>query len=204
MRELAMRWLPIKLLRVILRQWKLLTAALVAAGIIHIWSTLNASQILVSPGYARLVRDLPINTTKHLAPIVPRQQRLAFMMPNARYAVCRYDATKSPIRLVAVLPEIGWSLSLHAPNGANFYFVPGSRQRVTKLDLTIQPKGIAFINQAAPNTISNIRRPKVLLPHPHGIAILTAPVKGLAYRRLIDEQMSSFRCLPIRQTTANR
>lgn len=193
-----------KYVRWLTGQWKLLASALIAAAIVHIWLTLSAAQNTASPGYADLVENMPINQITYLPPVTPKHQPLPFMMPDARYAICRFDATAGAIRLQAVLPDTGWSLSLHAPNGANFYFVPGSSSRVTKLDLTLQPAGYSYLAPPETGRRNKVQRPKVLLPQSEGIAVLKAPVKGLAYRRQVDEQLNAFSCRPIPQAVARR
>jgi len=191
-------------LKFIARQWRLLLAASVAAAIVHIWTTLSAMEATVVPGYRALVKDLPINKVSFLDPIEPGNQPLPFMMPDALYAICRFDATDTTIRLVANLPEAGWSLSLHAPNGDNYYFVPGTNARQTRLDVTLQPTGATFLAIPSGTLSQNTEKPKILLPDPHGIAVLRAPIKGLAYRRLSDEQRSAFRCIPTSGNSAKR
>lgn len=191
-------------LRFIARQWRLLLAATVAAAIVHIWTTLSAMEATVVPGYRALVKDLPINKVSFLDPIEPGNQPLPFMMPDALYAICRFDATETTIRLVANLPEAGWSLSLHAPNGDNYYFVPGTNARETKLDVILQPTGATFLSIPSGTLPQSTEKPKILLPNPRGIAVLRAPIKGLAYRRQSDEQRSQFRCIPTSGSSANR
>jgi uncharacterized membrane protein len=190
-----MRWLWF-----IARQWRLLLAALVAAAIVHIWTTLSGMKETVVPGYAALVKDLPVNRVSFLKPVKAGSQPLPFMMPDALYAICHFDATETTIRLVANLPEAGWSLSLHAPNGDNYYFVPGTNARQTRLDVILQPTGATFRKIPHDRLPTTTERPKILLPDPHGIAVLRAPVKGLAYRRMIDEQRSAFVCRPTSHT----
>lgn len=190
--------------RWLLDQWRLVAAALVAAAVVHIWLTLSATAQRVSPGYATLTRWLAVNQVSHLPPLAAGKQPLPFMMPDMLYAICVYDASRAAIRLKAVLPEAGYSLSLHTPAGANFYFVPGTNERITDLDLVLQTSGTAFFlpRTEAPN--SRTEKPKVALPGPRGIAILRTPIKGLAYRRLADEQRDSFTCAPIAKSEARR
>lgn len=193
-----------KVVRFILGQWRLLSAALVAAAIIHIWTTLSAMDQAITPGYTTLVKDLPVNQITYLPPITPDAQPLPFLMPDALYAVCRYDASKGALRVTSTLPEAGWSLSLHAPNGDNFYFVAGTDARETKLDLVLQPIGAAYLSATAPHGSSGAAKPKVLLPDPVGVAILRAPIKGLSYRRQADELRSAFTCTRLQDNIAAR
>ena len=188
-------------LQTILGQWRLLLAALVAAGIVHIITTLTAAESDSSRGIARLSRDLPANQVVFLPPVTTNAQPLPFLSPDARYALCSFDASASLIRLRATLPESGWSLSLHAPDGGNFYFVPGIDGRETNVELMLRPPGGRFLA----NTVEIVRGgqviPEVQLAYTQGLAILKAPIKGLAYRRLADEQLGTFECGPIHPTT---
>jgi len=176
----------------------------VAAGIVHIWTTLRAMEGRQSPGYTQLIADRPVNAPTYLKPITPSFQPLPFMMPDSFYAVCPYDTAKTAVRLKADLLDAGWSLSLHTPDGANFYFVPGTALRITRLDLTLQPAGTAFLAPPGLDHASNVQRPKILLAHPRGVAIVRAPIEGLAYRRTIDESLNGFGCAPLPQAVVNK
>lgn len=192
------------ILRAIIAHWRLLAASLVGAAIVHIWATLAATDQEVMPGYAALTANLPVNQITYLDPISPDNQPLPFLMPDTLYAICRFDTSEGSMRLKATLPEAGWSLSLHAPSGSNYYFVPGTDQRVTSLDLILQTAGAAFLTAPDPTSPGTVARPKVLLPNAHGIAVLRAPIKGLAYRRLSDELRSTFSCAPLTSGLASR
>ncbi len=188
-----MRWARRTLLR-ILSQWQLIAAACVAAAIIHIIATLSVSRTEHSLSIARLSQGLPDNTVVVLPPITTNAHPLPFLAPDARYALCLFDATASLIRVSTVLPETGWSLSLHAPNGDNFYFVPGIDGRETNVELQLRPPGGRFLSNDVEVVRGERLVPEVNLPAPRGLAILKAPTKGLAYRRQVDEQLSAFRC----------
>ena len=184
------------LIRLILRNWRLLLSAFVAAVVIHLWTTLAAVTNQTTPAFARLAAKLPVNQISYLPEVTPQNQMLPFMLPDVRYAMCRYDASDGAIRIQAVIPGPGWSLSLHAPNGDNFLYVPGTADRATRINLVVKSsrnfvdgKGI---EAAAPTTAAG--RPEIKVENPVGVAIYRAPVDAIALRRMVDEQLNSFRC----------
>ena len=178
----------------IARQWRLLSASLVAAAIVHILLTLSSAQFAEATSYQVLSKDLPVNQATFGKPVTAATQPLPFFSPDALYSFCRYDASTTRIRVSAILPDVGWSLSLHTPKGENFYFVPGNGRRSTDIDLVLVPPGDVFAHGNIEVNRSNKSIPQIKLPHVRGLVILRAPVKGLAYRRQIDEQRGAFRC----------
>ena len=184
------------------RHWGLLFAAIVAGAIVHILATLSASRSGDALSYRLLARALPANDVVVAKPISAKFQPLPFMTTHARYAFCRFDANQRLVRLKARLPGTGWSLSLHAPNGDNFYFVGGIDDRPLDIDVVLEPPGGLLFGD--PITISRGKKriPKVSLPNTQGIAIFKGPIKGLAFRRRVDELLSSFRCFAVRDNAA--
>ena len=189
-----------KFLRMILRNWRLLAAAVTAAGIVHLWTTLAAVHNNAVPGFIQLAEELPVNRISYLPEVTPENQKLPFMMPDVRYAVCRYDATNGPIRIRAHVPGPGWSLSLHSPIGDNFLYVPGTDDRATNVNLLLRaPKRNIEVKSFGTSTPTQ-GSPEINLKSPIGVAIYKAPVGALAFRRQIDERLNSFKCFQERRT----
>ena len=179
-----------------LGQWRLITAALIAAAIVHILVTLSAAQIAEATSYKALTRELPVNQVAFSEAVTSKTQPLPFYNADALYSYCRYDASTSRIRVSAKLPDVGWSLSLHTPKGENFYFVPGNTRRMIDINLVLVPPGNVFAHGTTEVSRSNKSIPAVKLPDVRGLVVLRAPIKGLAYRRQVDEQRAAFRCGP--------
>ena len=177
-----------------LAQWRLITAALVAAAIIHILVTLSSAQIAEATSFKVLSRSLPVNQAAFGQPVTAKNQPLPFYNPDALYSYCRYDASTARIRVSAKLPDVGWSLSLHTPKGENFYFVSGNVRQETDINLVLEPPGNVFAHGNTEISEANQKVPLVKLPYVHGLVILKAPIKGLAYRRVIDEKRAAFKC----------
>jgi uncharacterized membrane protein len=182
-------------LLMIIREWKLVAAALVAGAIIHIVATLHGADIVQSRAYANLTRDLPSNQVVFAAPVTPENQPIPFFAPGSLYSYCHYDASTARIGLTVKLPEAGWSLSLYSPKGENFYYVAGTDARETDVKLVLVPPGNVFVDAALANAPgAGPVIPEVRLPAAEGLAILRAPIKGFAYQRRADERRGSFQC----------
>jgi uncharacterized membrane protein len=186
-------------LLVIVREWKLVAAALVAGAMIHIVATLHGADIGQSRAYGELTRELAVNQVVFAAPVTPDDQPLPFFAPGSLYSYCRYDTSTARVRLSAKLPEAGWSLSLYSPKGENFYYVAGTDERETDVRLVLIPPGNVFVDAPptnAPEAAPVI--PEIRVPDAEGLAILRTPIKGFAYQRRADERRGSFRCAALR------
>lgn len=186
-------------LRTILRNWRLLAAAITAAGIVHLWTTLISVRSGATPGFTQLTADLPVNQISYLPEITPESQKLPFMMPDVRYAVCHYDASDGPIRVRAEVPGPGWSLSLHAPAGDNFLYVPGTEDRATTVNILLKAPSKRFETETLGTVAVAQGSPEIKLNSPVGVAIYKAPIDALAFRRQIDERLNSFKCFQERR-----
>ncbi len=193
-----------KILHLILAQWRLAVTALILGAIIHILVTLSAAQIDQSSAYRILTRNLPPNQVAFAKPFGTKNQPLPYLDPGAFYSFCRYDASTSRIRVSAKLAAVGWSLSLHTPRGDNFYYVPGTDRRVTDVELVLEPPGNVFAPAETEVAPPATRIPVVKLPAAKGLVILRAPIKGLEYRRRADELRANFSCRIKNQRLAGR
>src|SRR5689334_11715976 len=104
--------------------WRTLAAAVLLAGIIHICATLAVPMLGASTAFAKLRQALPVNQMVILAPPAPGKEALPFLTPDALYAICRYDLSRDSLLITATLAHLGWALSLHTPQGDNFYVMP--------------------------------------------------------------------------------
>ena len=81
--------------------WQLILAARVAAGILHICATLASPYLTAASAYSRLAPGLPVNRMQILSVAAPGAEPVPFMSPDARYAMCRFDATGGPVSVAA-------------------------------------------------------------------------------------------------------
>src|SRR5262245_45026463 len=128
-----------------LSRWPVVLGALVAAAVVHICTIFALPFFYRSDAYSRLARTLPSNAFVILPQARPRAQVLPYQMPEARYAICRFDLSEGPVAVRAALAEPGWTLSAYTPEGESFYALPASEQRRVNLSLLMLPPGDRFL-----------------------------------------------------------
>lgn len=163
---------------------RVVAAAIVAIGILHICATFAAPHLAGKTAYEKLVPILPTNSFVILPPVRPGRQPLPFMGPDVRYTMCRYDTTDKPVTVTAALPGKGWSLAIQSTQGETLYVATGQDGRPTVITVQLvrsaehfqglTPESLGFAdNREAPQSVQSRK----------GIAVVRAPDQGLAYDR---------------------
>jgi uncharacterized membrane protein len=173
--------------------WRTFVGALLTAGIIHIVATLAVPALGSGNAFEKLRQALPVNRMVILAPPSPGREPLPFLMPDALYAVCRYDLAAQPLQVTAALIHAGWSLSLHTAQGDNFYAMPAQPVRRDAVALTVIAGGDK--SEFAP-TPRRLGAPDATITAPanDGLVIVRAPLKGLAWRREAEAALRRASC----------
>ncbi len=169
------------LLKHLLQRWPVVLAALIAAGIVHILTVFALPSFYRTDAYSRLARTLPVNTFVILPSARPRAQVIPFQLPDARYAICRFDLGQGPLVVRATLTEPGWTLSAYTTAGETFYALPASEQRRLNLTLLVLPAGERFIGAAASARTLDTDVSQVTAPGRTGLIVIQAPIKGRSY-----------------------
>lgn len=176
--------------------WRMLAAAVLLGGIVHICATLLSSVSTTGQAYRLLAEKLPLNRMIVLPLQTPGQQILPFLPPDALYAMCRYDLSGGPLSVSAVVPDAGWALSLHTAGGSNFYVLPGQRQRPTEVSFLMTPSGPEVQpiprGEGMPDT-------RIVSPTQEGVAVLRAPLRGLAWTAETEAILKRATCTPVRE-----
>ena len=179
--------------------WRTAAGAVLLGGIVHIGATLAVP--LVGPGqaFARLRDGLPQNRMVVLPPPVPGKQALPFLTPDSVYALCRYDVSVDSLRVSVAMADVGWTLSLHTPQGDNFYVMPVQAQRRGEVSLTVVP-GIDRLGEfvAAPRRIT-AQEASIASPTWEGLVMVRAPLRGLAWRGETEALLRRATCTPIKR-----
>ena len=119
--------------------WRTVIGALLLGGIIHITATLAVPLVSTGHAFTKLRDTLPANRMVVLPPLAPGKQPLPYLAPDALYAMCRYDVSVDSLVVTAAMAQAGWTLSLHTPQGDNFYVMPAQETRRGDVSLTVVP-----------------------------------------------------------------
>ena len=179
--------------------WRTVAGAVLLAGIVHISATLAVP--LLGPGNAfrKLRETLPVNQMVFLPPPTPANQLLPFVAADALYAACRFDVSATGVTVSALLADPGWTLSLHTPQGDNFYVMPAQQLRRSEVTFVIVPGGDKLVDFGA-----SARRPtgdetQVDSPVAEGLVLVRAPLRGLSWRAETEAKLRRASCAPVSQ-----
>lgn len=179
--------------------WRTVAGAMLLAGIVHISATLAVP--LLGPGNAfrKLRETLPVNQMVFLPPPTPANQLLPFVAADALYAACRFDVSATGVTVSALLADPGWTLSLHTPQGDNFYVMPAQQLRRSEVTFVIVPGGDKLVDFGA-----SARRPtgdetQVDSPVAEGLVLVRAPLRGLSWRAETEAKLRRASCAPVPQ-----
>lgn len=160
--------------------WRLLLIFFLVAGIVHLVMTFLAVNDTRASAYTRLTRVYPKNKMTIADAIAPQRQPLPFLAPDARYAFCPFETRNGTMRVRALLPDLGWTIGVYAPDGTNLYFAAASADRETTIDLSIISSEDRFQGLPATNP-ANID-PQQTIAAAKGLIVVRAPDKGEPYR----------------------
>ncbi|RTL71286.1 MAG: DUF1254 domain-containing protein [Hyphomicrobiales bacterium] len=177
--------------------WRVLLAGVIAAGLVHIAVVFTTPRTSPAPALVRLKPLLPANKAVTMPAPTPAKQPFPFVMPEALYAFCRFDLSVDNLRVSAVLPEPGWTLSLHSAFGDNFYIMPGQQKR-TDITFVIAP-GIASAEIGSSPRRFGSGDVQIPAPTLEGIVMVRAPLKGLAYRAETEAMLARTSCTPAKR-----
>ena len=168
-------------------------AGLLLGGILHILVVLTAPYTTEDAAMAKAAGVADVNVAKVLPPVRPGRQLFAFMAPDVRYVLCRYDISKDPVAVRTPLLEPTWSIALYDAKGENFYTITGADLQRREAELILAPSedgasGLPFGNDAPTTAIT------VSVPERSGLLVIRAP-EGLAGRaREIEQALAQVTC----------
>jgi len=176
--------------------WRTVVGAVLLAGIVHITATLAVP--LLGPGNAfrKLRETLPANQMVFLPPPTPNTQLLPFVAADALYAACRFDLTSTPVAVSAVLSDPGWTLSLHTPQGDNFYVMPAQQLRRSEVSLVISPASERLVDFVSSRRFSGDDS-QIESPVTEGLVLVRAPLRGLSWRAETEAKLRRASCTPV-------
>jgi uncharacterized membrane protein len=178
--------------------WRLLLVFVLVAAIVHIVQTFRAVDDRRDSAYARLQQELPHNVMTLARPVTPENQALPFLSPEAYYAFCPFETNLAPLRVRALLPDLGWTIGVYAPDGSAIYFAAASGERETNVDLSIVPSDDRFVGlPVETNPAHGIDNQQTIAARV-GLIVVRAPNKGAAYRSEEKAILEKAACTPAR------
>ena len=178
--------------------WRTVVGAVLLAGIVHITATLAVP--LLGPGNAfrKLRETLPANQMVFLPPPTPATQLLPFVAADALYAACRFDLSSTPVAVSAVLSDPGWTLSLHTPQGDNFYVMPAQQLRRSEVGFVITPQSERLVDFGSSRRVTGDDL-QIESPVTEGLVLVRAPLRGLSWRAETEAKLRRASCTPVPQ-----
>jgi len=169
---------------------------LVLAGLIHIAAVLALPSLAPKNAWARLVPLGPANTMIQIPAFSRGHEIMPMMAPDVRYAFCRFDLARGPVRLKGAVPDDLWMVAFYTPEGDNFYTVSGADMKSAQLDLVIakadQPVAEGGVD--APEESDEVF--VVKSPVEQGIAMIRAPLSGQSHAASAEEALKATVCSP--------
>ncbi len=174
-----------------------LLIAVLLAAILHIVATLIAPNIAGGTPFAKLSPVAPLHKFLVLPPVSPQNQPLAFMAPDVRYAMCRYNTAQGPVSVSVRLPGRGWALALYTPEGDNFYTALGQDGQQADISLQLTPVADRFLG-LTPEARGKASEATATLDIATGtgLIVVRAPDLGLAYRADTEATLQRATCTP--------
>jgi uncharacterized membrane protein len=179
--------------------WRTVIGSLLLGGIIHITATLAVPLVSSGHAFTKLRDTLPANRMVVLPPLAPGKQPLPYLAPDALYAMCRYDVSVDSLMVTAPMARAGWTLSLHTPQGDNFYVMPAQETRPGDISLTVVPSAERLGEFAATPRRVSVQEMQVASPSWEGLVVVRAPIKGLAWRAETEAALRRATCVPVKR-----
>ncbi|MGF1648833.1 MAG: hypothetical protein ACFCUN_00100 [Hyphomicrobiaceae bacterium] len=160
----------------------------------HILATLYLARERDSDALASLVAQLPINRMTIVEPQSPGREPIAFLMPEAHYAICPFDVAEQPLRVRMTMPDTGWLLSIHTMTGEGFYSAPGQADDELPIVVDVVPPGDALNGIELAARTRDLQTAKVIAPHAQGIVVVRAPILALSLEADTLKQLAGAAC----------
>ena len=112
-------------------------AAILLGGIVHLSTVLAMPQAAKQDAYSRLAALTPVNAMMPLVPTKAGAEIMPFMDPAFAAAVCRYDLTAGPLKLIAPVSQAYTSVTFYTRRSVAYYAINdrAAGRRTIELDL---------------------------------------------------------------------
>lgn len=174
----------------------LLIGGALLGGIVHLATIIVLPQTATQDAYARLQAIVPVNATVALPSPTPERAVMPFMDPAFASAVCRYDLSQGPIKLVVPVSPAYTSISFYTRNNIAYYAINdrAAGRRAIELDLmTVEQR------EELPDDENVTAADRLIVESPTLTGIIAiralAPEPGLT--PAAERAVAAARCMPI-------
>jgi uncharacterized membrane protein len=174
--------------------WFAILLAVIIAGLIHIATVLGLPQIAPRNAWTRLSSLAEPNKLVVLPAASPAHQSLPLMAPDMRYAFCRYDVTRGPVRISTPIIDELWMIAFYQPNGANFYTISGSDINREKIEIIISTESNALLDTETEALYDSDDVVVVTAPENTGLAMIRVPLAGVSYAERAEQALRQVTC----------
>lgn len=160
-------------------------ATIILTLIVHISVVLAIPYLSENDAWRRLINFTEPNQMRVLEKLDENNQLWAFHAPDIKYAVCRYDITRAPVRIHFTMLRGFWSVALYDDEGRNFYAADGFDLLRSQMSLILLgPDDIKGDDISLP----------IKVPSEQGLIVLRAPVDNQVMAPKILELLKSAKC----------
>ena len=179
-----------------------ITTLIVFGAAVHICIILIMPYVSKGNAWSRLEDSTKLNELAILTQTADAPTPIAFMAPDVRYAICRYDLSNGPLQLRAPLPNDLWSIALYSKHGENYYLISGKDVQSKAVNLlVVVDKTIDNEKQEDQNLGASgkaeLREITVSAPAKTGIILIRAPVPKPAFAAEVSTLLEQAFCRPI-------
>lgn len=175
-------------------RWALwLLAGLILGGVVHFATILLLPRTATRDAYARLEPITRVNAFTLLPAPRPDQAVIPFMDPAFATAVCRYDLSRSSVKLTAPVSQAYTSVTFYTRAGIAFYAINdrAAGRRMVELDLMTPAQHEALPTE---EDVTAADRLIVESPTPAGLIVVRALIPEPALQPMANAAVSAAQC----------
>lgn len=174
----------------------LLLGGALLGGIVHLATIIVLPQTATQDAYARLEPIAPVNMVVALPAPTPEKAVMPFMDPAFASAVCRYDLSQGPVKLVAPVSPAYTSVSFYTRNNIAYYAINdrAAGRRAIELDLmTVEQRGELPDDE----NVTAADRLIVESPTVTGLVAIRALAPEPGLMPMAEQAVAAARCTPV-------
>ncbi|ODA66862.1 hypothetical protein A7A08_02159 [Methyloligella halotolerans] len=173
-----------------------LLLTVVLAGLLHVLGVFALPYLSSQTAWKRLEAAGDANKIIRLESGKSGRQILSMMAPDIRYAVCRFDLSDGPVRLVTPTENGLWVVALYTPDGDNFYAVNAEDLVRPLFNLVIATENQTVIEEGVDAPVEADQVAVVRSPTFEGIAVIRAPLNDQSEASVAEQALANAYCGP--------